>query len=495
MIALLTATALLSFRFEYGGDQFSRPLPLMVTLLCAAGVVYFIAAVACRSTPNAKPLLGWIIVVGISARAIFLFSTPICETDFYRYLWDGGVTASGHNPFGYVPADVIGGDAPLSLVALGQDAGQVLGRVNHPHLATVYPPTCQAAFVVAHWLKPWNLTAWRIVLLVFDATALLLLFLLLKKLKLPLAALAIYWWNPLVIKEVVNSGHMDIIILPFLLGALLLALNRRYKSCAAVLALAVGAKLWPIILLPLLLRPLLKKPRRLIPAVLVFAGVLAVLFVPLAAAVGVREESGFLAYAQQWTMNDALFMALSKLVAAIPGLFGIEMDIATATDYTYYLMILMVLFAIFVTNRIKDSRIGRAWMALREDEIACVAMGVDMARTKLSAYAFGAFWAGLVGVIFAARNTYINPNSFTFMESAIVLSIVVLGGMGSIVGVIIAALVLILMPEYLRAFAEYRMLIFGAVMVLMMIFRPQGLISNVRKSYGPRRPPTKENHD
>jgi branched-chain amino acid transport system permease protein len=178
-----------------------------------------------------------------------------------------------------------------------------------------------------------------------------------------------------------------------------------------------------------------------------------------------------------------------------PGLFGVEMDIATATSYTYYLMIVMVLFAIFVTNRIKDSRIGRAWMALREDEIACVAMGIDMARTKLSAYAFGAFWAGLVGVIFAARNTYINPNSFTFMESAIVLSIVVLGGMGSILGVIIAALVLILMPEYLRAFAEYRMLIFGAVMVMMMIFRPQGLISNVRKNYGPRGPLVEKSHD
>ncbi len=178
-----------------------------------------------------------------------------------------------------------------------------------------------------------------------------------------------------------------------------------------------------------------------------------------------------------------------------PGLFGLQMDIATTTIYTYYLMIVLVLFTVFVTNRIKDSRIGRAWMALREDEIACVAMGVDMARTKLSAYAFGAFWAGLVGVIFAARNTYINPNSFTFMESAIVLSIVVLGGMGSIVGVIIAALVLILMPEYLRAFADYRMLIFGAVMVLMMIFRPQGLISNVRKTYGPRRSAAEVNRD
>jgi branched-chain amino acid transport system permease protein len=175
----------------------------------------------------------------------------------------------------------------------------------------------------------------------------------------------------------------------------------------------------------------------------------------------------------------------AKGIAGIPrpGFFGMDMSIEAATTYTYYLMILMVVFTIFITNRLKDSRIGRAWMALREDEIACVAMGVDMARTKLGAYALGAFWAGLVGVIFAARNTYINPNSFTFMESALVLSIVVLGGMGSIVGVIIAALVLILMPEYLRAFSEYRMLMFGAVMVLMMIFRPEGLIANVRRKY------------
>lgn len=184
----------------------------------------------------------------------------------------------------------------------------------------------------------------------------------------------------------------------------------------------------------------------------------------------------------------------AKGIAGIPrpGFFSLDMDIATATTYTYYLMILMVVFAIFITNRLKDSRIGRAWMALREDEIACVAMGVDMAKTKLGAYAFGAFWAGLVGVLFAARNTYINPNSFTFMESALVLSIVVMGGMGSIIGVIIAALVLVLMPEYLRAFAEYRMLMFGAVMVLMMIFRPEGLIANVRRKYSGRKVVTED---
>ena len=166
-----------------------------------------------------------------------------------------------------------------------------------------------------------------------------------------------------------------------------------------------------------------------------------------------------------------------------PDFFGMALDGRQKSVYTYYIVLALVALTIFVTNRLKNSRIGRAWMALREDEIASVAMGVDMARTKLSAYALGAFWAGLVGVVFAAHNNFINPDSFTFMDSAMILAMVVLGGMGSILGVIIAALTLKLLPEYLRAFAEYRMLVFGAIMVLMMIFRPQGLINNMRRKY------------
>ena len=110
-------------------------------------------------------------------------------------------------------------------------------------------------------------------------------------------------------------------------------------------------------------------------------------------------------------------------------------------------------------------------------------MGIDKTRTKLTAFALGATWAGMVGVIFAAKTTFVNPASFTFLESAIILCIVVLGGMGSIVGVIIGAFILILMPEYLRAFSDYRMLVFGGVLVTMMVFRPQGLISNIRRTY------------
>ncbi|TKB11105.1 high-affinity branched-chain amino acid ABC transporter permease LivM [Desulforhopalus sp. IMCC35007] len=166
-----------------------------------------------------------------------------------------------------------------------------------------------------------------------------------------------------------------------------------------------------------------------------------------------------------------------------PGLFGLEMSLNGSILYLYYMMILFMIFTIFVVNRLQDSRLGRAWIALREDEIACQAMGIDKRKTKLVAFSLGAFWAGIVGVIFAAKTTFINPASFTFLESAIILSIVVLGGMGSIVGVIIGAFILILLPEYLRAFSEYRMLAFGAILVAMMVFRPQGLFSTIRRTY------------
>ncbi len=168
---------------------------------------------------------------------------------------------------------------------------------------------------------------------------------------------------------------------------------------------------------------------------------------------------------------------------ARPGLFGVELSVDGAIRYLYYLVLVLGLITIFVVNRLRDSRIGRAWIALREDEIACQAMGIDKTRTKLTAFALGATWAGMVGVLFAAKTTFINPASFTFMESAVILAIVVLGGMGSTVGVVIGALIFILLPEYLRAFADYRMLLFGAIMVGCMVFRPQGIIGSRRRVY------------
>lgn len=173
-----------------------------------------------------------------------------------------------------------------------------------------------------------------------------------------------------------------------------------------------------------------------------------------------------------------------------PGIIGVEMTRSQSILFIYYLMIGLVIFTIFVVERLQNSRLGRSWVALREDETVCQVMGIDRMRTKLAAFALGATWAGMMGVVFAAKTGFINPASFTFLESAIILSIVVLGGMGSILGVILGALVLILLPEELRAFSQYRMLIFGAAMVLMMVFRPQGIISNVRRSYEYHEPAT-----
>ena len=166
-----------------------------------------------------------------------------------------------------------------------------------------------------------------------------------------------------------------------------------------------------------------------------------------------------------------------------PGFFGIELNLQQATIYLYFLVIGLCLFTIFVVRRLQNSRIGRAWLALREDEIACQAMGIDKTKVKMTAFALGSTWAGLVGVIFAAKTTFVNPASFTFLESAMILSMVVLGGMGSILGVALGAFLLILLPEYLRAFSDYRMLLFGFIMVLMMVFRPQGMISGIRRTY------------
>ncbi len=166
-----------------------------------------------------------------------------------------------------------------------------------------------------------------------------------------------------------------------------------------------------------------------------------------------------------------------------PTIFGLDFSIQQSTDLTYYIIIAFVVITIFVVRRLEDSRLGRAWVAMREDEIAGEAMGIDMWKTKLAAFALSTFWAGVAGVIFAGKTTFINPASFTMWESILVLCMVVLGGMGSIPGVITGALIITLLPEYLRAFSELRMLIFGAVLVLVMVFKPDGMIPALRQKY------------
>jgi branched-chain amino acid transport system permease protein len=153
----------------------------------------------------------------------------------------------------------------------------------------------------------------------------------------------------------------------------------------------------------------------------------------------------------------------------------------------YYLILVFCVLTVFAVSRIRDSRIGRAWTYIREDELAAELSGISLLRLKLLAFALGATWSGFAGAIFAAKMRIVAPESFTWVESFIILCIVVVGGMGSIPGVTVGAAAMIVLPEILRGFSHYRMFVFGAALVLLMLFRPQGLIP---ASIGarPRRP-------
>ncbi|MDO5680991.1 MAG: high-affinity branched-chain amino acid ABC transporter permease LivM [Pelistega sp.] len=157
-------------------------------------------------------------------------------------------------------------------------------------------------------------------------------------------------------------------------------------------------------------------------------------------------------------------------------LMGWKFDSVDVVIYLYLMALALAVITLLLSNRLVRMPIGRAWEALREDEIACRSLGLNPTNVKLSAFTLGAMCAGFGGAFFAARQGLVNPESFTFIESALILAIVVLGGMGSQIGVIFAAVLLTTLPELARSFAEYRMLIFGLVMVLMMMWRPQGLL-------------------
>ncbi len=157
--------------------------------------------------------------------------------------------------------------------------------------------------------------------------------------------------------------------------------------------------------------------------------------------------------------------------------FGIEYDPMQRIIFLYYLILVLALITNLFTIKIRRLPIGRAWEALREDEIACKSLGVNPRNTKLTAFAIGAMFGGFAGSFFATRQAFISPESFTFIESAIIVAIVVLGGMGSQTGVVLATVFLIGLIEVFRDFESYRMIAFGGAMVLIMIFRPRGILA------------------
>jgi len=289
----------------------------LVSFSVPAALVYLFELRSSTPKSPTKMAIPWIIATGFAMRAIVMTAPPSLEDDYYRYLWDGAVTAHRLNPYHYSPTQVLWGSigaepVPPAFMQLAEEAGPILERINHPDLTTIYPPIAQRSFAMAHWFTPWSTDSWRCVLLLADVVTLKILLRLLSVLGLPSMAIAWYWWNPLLLRETYGGAHMDVLTLPFVMGAVLLATKKRFTLSMLVLALAGGVKLWPIMLVPILLRPTFATPKRLFLALGVFLATTALVWSP-AVSRAFGANSGFLAYAASWQYNAGAFALLEGL--------------------------------------------------------------------------------------------------------------------------------------------------------------------------------------
>jgi branched-chain amino acid transport system permease protein len=177
----------------------------------------------------------------------------------------------------------------------------------------------------------------------------------------------------------------------------------------------------------------------------------------------------------------ALSDYLKPNIGGAQGIVGIQPIILAGQNLSnpislFHVVLIACVIVGFVAWRLRDSRVGRAWKAIREDEDVAAAMGINLVSTKLLAFGAGAAFSGLAGAIFASKLTSIQPGSFSFIVSINILALIIIGGMGSIPGVIVGALALVALPELLREFAEFRLLVYGVVLVMMMLYKPEGLL-------------------
>jgi len=311
---------LLADHFLFEIDLAKAPILAFVASQMMAGLVFLLLLRVIPHISASKALLALMLITGLAMRLLLFGTNPILEIDFYRYLWDGAVVAHGFNPYSLSPEMVQQTSQP-ELQALAGSAGYVFDRINYPELKTIYPGLTQLLFGFANWIDDWNLDSWRLLLLASEIISIGLLMRLLDDFdRSPLWA-ALYWWNPLVIKELFNSVHMDALLLPFLLAAILLALRKRFVLSSTALALAVGIKIWPLLLLPFSLRPLVATPKRLLGALLVVAVILVLLLGPLLI-YGLGDESGLVGFSRDWVRNSGLF----QLIMGFGGLLSTAFD-------------------------------------------------------------------------------------------------------------------------------------------------------------------------
>lgn len=353
LLACCTAIAALSGGFVQGSDMADRPILAFVALMMGAALCYFAAVHGVSRCPMSRGIAWWIFLVGVGMRLLFAASHPILEDDYYRYLWDGAVTAHGHNPYGIRPADARanGEGVSESVRQLARESGIVLARVNHPELGTIYPPLAQAVFACAHWITPWRTSGLLVLYYGADCVVFALLLALLCQINRTPALVLVYWWNPLCAKEFYNSLHMDILIIPWILGALLLLWRGRPVLAATALAFATAVKLWPVLLMAPLLARLRKAPRIVLVSGAVFLLTSGLLLLPMVAARPLGNASGLAAYGTRWEMNDALFMVFPWLLGKVSFLTNLDLSARELHRGGRVIAAALVLFVVGLISR------------------------------------------------------------------------------------------------------------------------------------------------
>lgn len=325
-VALLTSVgtwSLLSRSFIYGEGHAERPIIPFLTLY---GLAWGVLAVAAwRLSLGDRPRLAWIVVVALAARLLLLPSSLIQENDVYRYVLDGEVLLHGENPYRLSPLEAACRAEFIPSAGLDTpEAELVLSRIGFPEIPTVYPPAAQASFAVGAWLSGWNWQGQRWVSIALDLVVLSLLVALLRAAERPSQWALLYAWNPLVLKEISNSCHVDVLVAVFILATLWMMcryrrnpLLRTAVSAGALLGLAVLAKIYPLILLPALAAVLLRSRggwRHCVAGILGCGAVVAAGYAPF---LGIGWENltrGLSTFAHVWKMNEGAFGLLAVLV-------------------------------------------------------------------------------------------------------------------------------------------------------------------------------------
>ena len=296
--------------FASGIAPIQMPILLFSVAYVLVGFIYILVLpILIKNAPLAsqRNLLWFVMIVSVLLRLGLYGAPSILEDDYNRYLWDGAVTASGLNPYAYSPEQVLElrSETPVFDELIAQSNGTFF-NINHPEFSTVYPPAAQAVFALTHFISPFNLDALRLVMLLLELGCMGLILLILGKFDKSPLWVTLYAWNPLVLKEVTNSVHMEpILMLPVLLAVFWVMQNRVIlASCA--LAVAAGVKIWPALLVIVIWRQLLPTPVKLVQSGLVFGIVLGLMVAPIILT-GLSETSGFVAFGGQWQASSAAY--------------------------------------------------------------------------------------------------------------------------------------------------------------------------------------------